>query len=58
MATAKQIKAAGLKSTAAVSLQTGVGRQTLDNWHKYKPVLFKVVLAGCVAINETKSNKE
>jgi len=47
----QQAKAAGIKSLLAVSEATGVSLQTLTNWHKNKPRLFSVVLAGCVAIN-------
>jgi hypothetical protein len=42
-----QCHAAGLKSLAEVARITGVGRQTLINWHKNKPLLFAIVLAGC-----------
>lgn len=48
-------KAAGIKSLSAVSELTGVSLQTLTNWHKNKPMLFAVVLAGCVSIKD--SNK-
>lgn len=50
MTPSQQAKAAGLKSLLAVSEITGVSLQTLTNWHKNKPKLFSVVLAGCVAI--------
>ncbi len=49
MTPAKQAKAAGLKSLLQVSELTGVSAQTLDNWAKNKPDLFRVVLAGCAA---------
>lgn len=42
-----QCHAAGLKSLAEVARITGVGRQTLINWHKNKPMLFAIVLSGC-----------
>jgi len=46
----QQAKAAGLKSLAAVSALTGVSRSTLNDWHRDKPKLFKVVLEGCKAL--------
>lgn len=51
MNASEQAKAAGLKSLAQVSKITGVSVQTLNNWHKNKPDLFAVVLAGCSQIN-------
>jgi hypothetical protein len=50
MTAAQLAKQAGRKSLVEVSELTGVDRQTLDNWHKNKPALFKIVLAGCKAI--------
>lgn len=46
---AEQAKAAGLKSLAVVVEMTGVSYQTLTNWHKNKPELFRIVIAGCKA---------
>jgi hypothetical protein len=46
----QQAKAAGLKNLAQVQQMTGQSRQTLTNWHKHKPELFAVVLAGCKSI--------
>jgi len=51
MTPSQQAKAVGLKSLMQVSELTGVSIQTLSNWAKNKPLLFAVVLAGCVAIN-------
>ena len=48
MTPSQQAKQAGLKSLSQVSDLTGVRAQTLDNWAKNKPELFRVVLAGCV----------
>ena len=48
MTPSQQAKAAGLKSLSQVSQITGVSLQTLNNWHRDKPELFAVVLAGCV----------
>lgn len=42
-------KQAGLPNLSVVISMTQVRRSTLDNWAKYKPVLFDIVLAGCVA---------
>lgn len=50
MTAAKSAKAAGLKSLAEVSTITGISRQTLENWYRNRPELWKVVLAGCLAI--------
>jgi hypothetical protein len=49
MTPSQQAKAAGLKSLKQVTEITGVSGNTLDNWHKHKPELFKTVLAGCMA---------
>ena len=46
----EQCKAAGLKSLAELSRITGESVQTLINWHKNKPLLFKVLIAGAVVI--------
>ena len=50
MTASQQAKAAGLKSLAVVVEMTGASYQTLTNWHKNKPELFRVVIAGCKAI--------
>lgn len=57
MTPSQQAKALGLKSLNAVVAELGtnknghpmVSRQTLINWHKNKPDLFRVVLAGVKA---------
>jgi hypothetical protein len=48
MTPSQQAKAAGLKSLTQVSDITGVSLNTLTNWHKNKPELFRIVLIGCV----------
>lgn len=50
MTASQQAKAAGLKSLAVVVEMTGSSYQTLTNWHKNKPELFRIVIAGCKAI--------
>ena len=50
MTPSQEAKSAGLKSLTTVSDITGVSLQTLTNWHKDKPKLFKAVVAGCVAL--------
>jgi len=45
-------KAAGLKSLAELSRITGESVQTLNNWHKNKPRLFEVLVAGAVAVRD------
>ena len=52
MTPSQQAKAAGLKSLAVVVEMTGVSYQTLSNWHKNKPELFAVVLAGCRSLSK------
>lgn len=47
-----QAKAAGLRSLTEACQLTGQSIQTLINWHRDKPALFAVVLAGCVALKE------
>jgi len=49
MTPSEQCKAAGLKSLAELSRILQVSEQTLINWHKDKPVLFRCALAGAVA---------
>lgn len=48
MKPSEQCKAAGLKSLKQLSEITGESVQTSNNWSKYKPRLFAVVLAGAV----------
>lgn len=45
----QQCKEAGLKSLSQVAKMTGQSLQTLSNWSKKKPELFKIVLIGCKA---------
>lgn len=52
MTPSEQCKKAGLKSLAELCEITGVSEQTLINWHRNKPKLFAVVIAGAVAIKE------
>ena len=42
-------KSSGLKSLTQVSQITGVSLNTLTNWHRDKPELFRIVLLGCLA---------
>ncbi len=62
MTPAQQAKAAGLKSLAEVAQITGVNYQTLSEWAKHKPKLWRVVIAGCVAtnsmVNETRERSD
>jgi len=51
MSPSRQAKAAGLKNLAQAQELTGQSRQTLQNWCRDKPKLFRVVLVGCVALN-------
>lgn len=52
MSPSRQAKKAGLKSLVEVSEITRQSCQTLGNWAKNKPELFRVILAGCKAIKE------
>jgi len=53
MTPSQQAKEAGLKSLLQVQQLTGQSAQTLTNWNREKPELFKVVLLGCAAILKT-----
>ena len=57
MTPAQQAKAAGLKSLTQVSNETGVSLNTLTNWHRDKPELFKTVLAGVKALKPKPSGE-
>jgi len=57
MTPSEQCKAAGLKSLAELSRLCGTSAQTLNNWHKNKPALFAVVVAGAVVIKAAKINR-
>lgn len=50
MKTSEKAKAAGLKNLKELCELTGQSPQTIKNWDKYKPDLFKVVLAGAVSV--------
>lgn len=52
MTPSQQAKSVGLKSLTQVSEMTGTSLQTLTNWQKNKPELFKVVLAGCLELSK------
>ena len=45
----QQAKSVGLKSLTQVSNITGVSLNTLTNWHRDKPELFRIVLLGVKA---------
>ena len=57
MTPSQKTKASGLK-LVEVSNLTGVSIQTLTNWYKNKPILFDVVLSGCIAKRLNESLKE
>ena len=48
MTPSQQCKVAGLKSLAELVKISEVSEQTLINWHRDKPKLFELVLAGVV----------
>jgi len=47
MTPSQQAIEAGLESLAQVIKLTGQSRQTLANWQRDKPDLFRIVLTGC-----------
>jgi len=49
MTPSQQAKSVGLKSLTQVSKITGVSLNTLTNWHRDKPELFRIVLLGVKA---------
>ena len=51
MKASEQAKQAGLTSLAEMSALSNTSPQTLINWSRDKPELFKVVIAGCMALN-------
>ena len=57
MSPSEQAIKAGLDSLAEVSKISGVSGQTLINWHKNKPVLFKIVLIGCKGIKNVTNKR-
>lgn len=64
MTPSQQAKAAGLKNLSIIvemagytpDGKTATSLQTLDNWSREKPGLFKIAIAGCVSI--IKAEKE
>jgi hypothetical protein len=52
MSASNQVKASGLRSLAYVARVTSVRPDTLQNWHKHRPELFAVVLAGCKTLQD------
>jgi len=49
MTASKKAKELGFKNLAQVQELSGQSQQNLDNWFKKKPLLFEVVLLGCLA---------
>jgi len=49
MTASQKAKELGFKSLTQVQELSGQSQQTLDNWFKKKPILFEVVLLGCLA---------
>jgi len=58
MSPSRQAKAAGLKNLAVVQELTGQSAQTLGNWCRNKPKLFKAVLLGCKALVDKERDDE
>lgn len=53
MTPSQQAKSVGLKSLTQVSQITGVSLNTLTNWQRDKPDLFRIVLLGCKSYLDT-----
>lgn len=58
MKPSEQVKAAGIKSLACIEQMTGVNRWTLNNWHRDRPALFAVIVAGCAAKLKERQQQE
>ena len=52
MSVSTQVREAGLQSLAQMERITGEDATKLRRWAKDKPVLFKIVLFGCVKFLE------
>lgn len=52
MSASRMAKACGLPNLEYVTTKTGISRQTLIDWHRTRPLLWSVILAGCAAIHE------
>ncbi len=52
MKPSEQCKAAGLDSLAELVRITEVSEQTLINWHRNKPKLFRTTVLGAVRVKE------
>jgi len=50
MTPSHQCKASGLKSLAELSRISTIPVRTLNGWHENKPIAFRVMIAGAVAI--------
>jgi hypothetical protein len=48
MTPSQQAKAAGLKSLEQMAQMAGKPTETLRNWHRDSPELFRIFLNGCV----------
>ena len=52
MTSSEKAKSLGLKSLKEVSDMIGKPTQTLNNWAKNEPDLFKIVLIGCAQVKQ------
>lgn len=58
MSTASELaKMQGMKSLKEVSEMIGKRPETLNNWHKYNPALFRAVIVGCAVIKGEKNEQ-
>ena len=48
MKPSEQVKMAGLKSLTEMAEAAGMSRETLINWHKERPEVFRLLLLGIV----------
>ncbi len=51
LSASQMAKACGLPSLKYVTDKTGTSKETLINWHRSKPALFRVVLVGCETLH-------
>ena len=50
------VRDCGLPSVDWLSKNTDVSRQTLSNWHKNRPKLFKIILMGALKVYQKDNN--
>jgi len=51
-------KSAGLASVRELAGYTGISTRTLNNWHKHKPRMFKLMIIAAVSIKHGEVMRE